>query len=116
VPYGFLADAVTALHFLWILFLVFGGWWGRRIRRVARLHLAGLVFACLVEGFDWFCPLTHLEVWLRRKGAQAGYAESFIAHYLGRLIYIDLPHSLIVILTLALCGANAWLYLAKRKR
>ena len=115
MPYGFLADAVVAIHFLWILFLIFGGWWGRRTRWIARIHLAGLAFACLVEGFDWYCPLTHLEVWFRRKGTQAGYAESFITHYLNGLIYIELPHPLIVALTLALCAANAWLYLSKRK-
>jgi hypothetical protein len=116
MPYGFLADTVVAVHFLWILFLIFGGWWGRRIRGVARLHLAGLVFACLVEGFDWYCPLTHLEVWLRSKGAQTGYAESFLSHYLTQFIYLGLPHPLIVSLTMALCAANAWLYLAKPKR
>ena len=116
MPYGFLADAVVALHFLCILFLIFGGWWGSKTRRVGRIHLAGLAFACLVEGFDWYCPLTHLEVWLRREGAQAGYAESFITHYLSSLIYIDLPHPLIVSLTMALCAANAWLYLFKGKR
>ena len=114
--YNFLADAVVAAHFFWILFLIFGGWWGRRNREVARLHLAGLAFAGLVEGFDWYCPLTLLEVWLRRKGAQTGYAESFLTHYLNRIIYIDLPHPLIVSLTITLCAANAWLYLAKAKR
>jgi hypothetical protein len=115
LPYGLLADAVVAVHFLWILFLILGGWWGRRIRAVARIHLAGLAFAFLIESFDWYCPLTHLEVWLRREGPHAGYAESFLTHYLNRLIYIDLPHPLIVWLTLILCAANAWLYLSSRK-
>ena len=116
MPYGYLADAVVAIHFLWILFLISGGWWGRRIRWVGRIHLAGLAFACLVEGFDRYCPLTHLEVWLRNKGMRAAYAESFLTHYLNGIIYIDLPHPLIVVLTLALCAVNAWLYLHKGKR
>jgi hypothetical protein len=115
VPYGLLADAVVCFHFLWILFLLLGGLWGRSKRWVARIHLGALAFACLVEGFEWYCPLTHLEVWLRRKGDQAGYAESFITHYLNRLIYIDLPYPLIVSLTLALCVGNAWLYLSRKK-
>ena len=116
MPYGFLADLVVAGHFIWIQFLIFGGWWGRRIRWVAAVHLAGLTFASLVEGLDWYCPLTHLEVWFRRKGSQSGYTESFISHYLNQFIYIDLPHPLVVSLTLALCAANAWLYLPKGKR
>ena len=115
MPYGLLADAVVVIHFLWILFLILGGWWGQRSRLVGRIHLSGLGFACLVEGFDWYCPLTHLEVWFRRKGAQSGYTESFITHYLDRLIYIELPHPLIVSLTISLCAVNAWLYLSKRK-
>jgi hypothetical protein len=115
LPYGLLADIVVVSHFLWILFLILGGWWGRRHRWLGRTHLAGLAFACLVEGFDWYCPLTHLEVWLRRNGAQTGYSEPFITHYLNRLIYIDLPHPLIVVLTLALGAVNAWLYLSKAK-
>jgi hypothetical protein len=116
LPYGWLADAVVSIHFLWIMFLILGGWWGRKNRWIAGIHVTGLAFAFMIETFDWFCPLTHLEVWLRRKGSQGGYAESFITHYLNRIIYIELPHSLIVSLTIALCAANAWLYLSKAKR
>lgn len=114
--YGWLADAVVSIHFLWILFLILGGYWGRKNRRVGRIHLPGLAFAFLVEVFDWYCPLTHLEVWLRGKGAQAGYVEPFITHYLNTLIYIEQPHALIVSLTVLLCASNAWLYLSKGKR
>jgi len=116
LPYGWLADAVVLVHFLWIAFLILGGWWGRRNRWVGRIHLAGLASTLLLETFDWYCPLTHLEVWLRRNGAQAGYTESFITHYLNSLIYIELQHTLIVSLTIALCAANAWLYLSKSER
>lgn len=115
MPYGFFADTVVVFHFVWILFLILGGLWGRSHRWVGRVHVAALGFAVLVETFDWFCPLTHLEVWLRRKGNQAGYSESFIPHYLNQLIYLEAPHRLIVLFTVAICAANAWLYLAKRK-
>jgi hypothetical protein len=116
VSYGRLADAVVLFHFLWILFIILGGWWGRRYRRIGQIHVAALSFALLVEGFDWYCPLTHLEVWLRGKGAQAGYHDSFITHYLNKVIYLDLPHTPVVIATLLLCLANLWLYLGARKR
>jgi len=114
--YSRLADAVVSIHFLWILFLLVGGWWGRRHRWVGRIHIAGLAFALPLELFDWYCPLTHLEVWLREKGARAGYHDSFISHYLNKLIYLDVPHAPIVILTVLLCLANLWLYLSARKR
>ena len=116
MPYARLADAAVAIHFLWILFLLIGGWWGRRRRLIGVVHVAGLAFALLVESFDWYCPLTDLEVWLRGKRTQAVYHDSFISHYLNKLIYIEVPHSSIVMLTLLLCLGNVWLYLTARNR
>ena len=79
------------------------------------IHLPGLVLAFFVEVFDWYCPLTHLEVWLRRRQLPAGgYMGSFIAHYLERLIYIDLSRRLIVILTILLLAMNCVIYLRRR--
>ncbi len=114
--YRLLADSVVFFHFLWILFLIFGGFWGRRYRSVRIVHVPALFFAALVELFDWYCPLTHVEVWLRRKqGPEFGYSGSFISHYLERVIYLDVSRWVIVLLTLILCGANAWLYLGRRR-
>lgn len=116
MPYARMADAVVAIHFLWILFLIFGGWWGRRYLWLGRIHIAGLVLAFLVEVFNWYCPLTDIEVWFREKGAQAGYRESFITHYLGSLIYLEISHIPIVILTILICLGNIWLYRSAWKR
>jgi len=116
LPYATLADVVVYCHFLWIVFVLIGGWWGRRHRFIGRLHIASLVWGLLVEGCDWYCPLTHLEVWLRERGAQAGYQGSFLSHYLNQLIYIEVPHGVIVALTVLLCLANAWLYRGAGRR
>jgi hypothetical protein len=113
--YGLFADSVVLLHFLWILFLIFGGFWGRRKRLVRYVHLPGLVLAGFVEIFDWYCPLTHLEVWLRqRQSTAAGYTGSFIALYLERIIYIDLSRRLFVVLTILLLAVNCVIYLRRR--
>ena len=115
--YKVLADGVVAAHFLWILFLIFGGIWGRRYRPVRLVHLPALAFAFVIELFDWYCPLTHLESWLRGKHDQGlAYAGSFIPHYLERLVYPDVDRRLIVLLTVMLCGFNCWLYSGRRKR
>ena len=37
------------------------------------------------------CPLTTWEMALRQRAGQATYGESFIAHWLGRLLYWDAP-------------------------
>jgi len=43
------------------------------------------------------------------------YKGSFIIHYVERIVYIELSRHLILILTLFLCGFNAWFYLKKKK-
>jgi hypothetical protein len=43
------------------------------------------------------------------------YAGSFIIHYVENIVYIEIPRSVILILTLLLCGLNAWLYFRKRR-
>lgn len=112
--YRILADAVVLTHFLWILFLIFGALWGRRNMGVKILHISGLAFAFVIEIFNWYCPLTHMEVWLRtRHDPTLSYTGSFIIHYLEKIIYIQLPYYLIALLTVLICGFNAWIYLGK---
>jgi hypothetical protein len=115
--YGLLADGVVAIHFLWIMFLIFGGIWGRKHRVIQMVHIAGLAFALVINIFGWYCPLTDLEVWLRQKqGASQGYAGAFIGHYLQKLVYIQLPPGTILFLTILLILFNVWLYYPGEKR
>lgn len=118
MPYGFLADMVLVMHLGWIFFLILGGIWGRRIRAVRLVHIPALVFAFIINLFGWACPLTYVEVWLRRlQSPGAAYEGSFISHYVERMIYLPVPQWALFALTLALCLFNAWLYLVPgRKR
>ena len=111
MPFKILADSVVALHFLWILFLIFGAFAGRRYQPVKYIHIGGLVFALMLQVFDWYCPLTHLEVWLRAKHDPGqAYAGSYIIHYLEKVIYTEVDRAVIVVLTMLLCGMNIWIY------
>jgi hypothetical protein len=113
--YKILADLVVMIHFLWIVFLFFGAFWGVKNKVVKIFHLSGLVFAFVIQVFDWYCPLTHLEVWLRSKhDFPLTYTGSFIIHYIEELVYIEHSRTLILFFTVLLCGFNAWLYLKKR--
>jgi hypothetical protein len=113
--YKILADSVVLIHFLWIIFLFFGAFWGVRNKIVKIFHISGLVFAFVIQIFDWYCPLTHLEVWLRsRHDSALSYTGSFIIHYVEKIVYIELSRNLIIVLTLVLCGLNVWLYLKKK--
>jgi len=114
--YKILADIVVILHFLWIVFLFLGAFWGIKNKGVKVFHLSGLAFAFIIQVFDWYCPLTHLEIWLRSKHSHfLTYAGSFIIHYVEKIVYIEIPRSVVFVLTIFLCGLNAWLYFRKRR-
>jgi hypothetical protein len=113
--YKILADIVVLIHFLWILFLFFGAFWGIKNKGVKIFHLSGLAFAFIIQIFDWYCPLTHLEVWLRSKHSPSlTYVGSFIIHYVEKIVYIEISRFVVLMFTILLCGLNAWLYLRKR--
>jgi hypothetical protein len=109
--YRILADIVIIIHLLWIFFLIAGAYWGRKRRAFMMFHGVGLVFAVLSQVLGWYCPLTYLEVWLAAKqNAAQSYPGSFIAHYAEKLVYIDVPPTIIFLLTIVCVGVNAWLY------
>jgi hypothetical protein len=114
--YLFAADSIVFIHFLWILFLIFGAFIGRRYRTVRVFHVAGLGFAVIMQIFGWYCPLTHLELWLRQKhNPMLSYRGSFIIHYVEKIVYIELSPVMIFVLTLVLVAATGYVYL-RRKR
>jgi hypothetical protein len=113
--YRVFADTVVLIHFLWILFLLLGALWGRRKQLVKILHISGLAFACIIQIWSWYCPLTYLEVWLREKHDSALiYKGSFIIHYVEKIVYLEISRYLIFIFTVFLCGFNLRVYLRKR--
>jgi len=99
--YLLLADAVLLLHVSVVLFIVGGqlfillgalcGWQQARNFRFRALHLAAIVVVALQAWLGVLCPLTTLEMALRRTAGVAAYEESFIAHWLSRVLYYDLP-------------------------
>lgn len=96
------------------MFLMFGAVPGARNSMIKIVHISGLAFAVISQLFDWYCPLTHLEVWLKSKyGPSATYAGSFIIHYIEEIVYIEVPPYLITISTVLLCIFNGWIYIRK---
>ena len=109
------ADFVVLVHFLWILFLIFGALLGVRNKAIKTIHLSGLLFAILIQIFGWYCPLTHLEFWLRsRHNPSIAYAGSFIVHYMERLVYLEISQTGVLLATIGLIIFNSWFYLRKR--
>jgi hypothetical protein len=94
---AWLADAVLAVHILFVLFVVGGfalilagaGRWGWVHNRTFRiLHVAAIVFVAAEALLGVTCPLTYWEDVLRATGRQE---RSFIGRWLAWLLYYDLP-------------------------
>ena len=85
--YRLAADAVLAAHLAFVLFVACGGLLVLRTPRLAWLHLPAVAWGAYVELSGSICPLTPLEVTLRRGAGEAGYGGDFIEHYLVSLIY-----------------------------
>lgn len=112
-----LADTVVFLHFVWILFLLFGFVLGKRWKKIKFLHIAGLFFAFFIQTFDLYCPLTYVETFLRqRHDPETTYSGSFIPHYIEKLIYFEVSRSLILVATFIVVGLNLLFYLRVKKR
>lgn len=117
MTYGILADIAVVVHFLWIVFLIAGAFWGRTHPAIRNVHFAGMGFAFLSQVYGWYCPLTHLEVWLRAHQNQAiAYPGSFIAYYTEKLVYVTVPPAAIFVLTLVLIGFNIFVYAGTGKK
>lgn len=96
-----LADALLALHLSLVVFVVgllplvlLGGARGWRWVRhfgLRATHMALMVFIAAQAWLGQLCPLTVWEQKLRHLAGQGGYTESFIEHWLARLLYWDLP-------------------------
>lgn len=86
---GFLADVVLVVHALFVAWAVLGALAVWRWRWLAVLHLPALAWAVWIETSGRVCPLTPLEVSLRRAAGEAGYSGGFLDHYLGAILYPD---------------------------
>lgn len=82
-----LAALVLLLHLGFILFALFGALLVMRWRWLLFLHLPAAAWAVFIELSGAGCPLTALENHFREQAGQAGYAESFVEHYLLPVIY-----------------------------
>jgi hypothetical protein len=96
-----LADALLALHVGVVLFVVgllplvlvggARGWaWVRRFG-LRLTHVLLMVFIASQAWLGQLCPLTVWEQDLRRIAGEGSYRESFIEHWLSRLLYWEAP-------------------------
>ncbi|WP_291145088.1 DUF2784 domain-containing protein [Hydrogenophaga sp.] len=96
-----LADGLLTLHVAVVvsvvgllpLVLIGGvrGWRWVQHRGLRLTHLVLIVFIAVQSWLGQLCPLTVWEQQLRERAGQAGYTDSFIEHWLSRLLYWQAP-------------------------
>lgn len=102
--FQFLADFVLTLHFAIVLFVIGGlvfiivgnlnGWRWVNALWLRLLHLAAIAIVAAEAWLGIACPLTTLEIWLRAQsgtGVTTHYNESFVGHWLQRLVFYSAP-------------------------
>jgi len=113
MAYKIFADTIIVVHFLFILFMLFGffltlygiffrhKFFDRWLFRL--LHLLGIFYVVSLSILGKYCPLTILENELRlRYEVYSVYSGSFIVHYLEKLVYPDVNPLVIQIPTVFL--------------
>ncbi|HEV3239678.1 MAG TPA: DUF2784 domain-containing protein [Casimicrobiaceae bacterium] len=109
--YRLVADAVLVVHLAFVFFVVLGGLLALRWPKLAWVHVPAAVWGVWVEFSGWICPLTPLEVALRRAAGDAGYAGDFVDHYVLAALYpSDLTRATQLALGLAVVVLNVAIY------
>jgi hypothetical protein len=95
--YSLLADTLLVIHVGFVVFVVFGfllvlagflarwSWIHNRIFRIT--HLAAIGIVVLQAWLGQLCPLTVWENDLRRLAGQPGYQETFVEHWLHKVLF-----------------------------
>ena len=112
------ADLVLVVHLAFVLFVVLGGLFVLRWPRAAWLHLPAVLWGAGIEFVGGICPLTPLEIHLRRLGGEAGYAGGFVEHYILPVLYPEaLTREIQYVLGGLVVGLNLAIYaIALRRR
>jgi len=98
---AYLADGLVALHVAYVAFIVLGQllilagiafrWQWVRNFWFRLAHLVAIAIVAVEAVFDYTCPLTTLEYYLRERAGQQPSAESFIGRLMQSFIVHDWP-------------------------
>ena len=91
--YGLGANLTFAMHFAFIVFVIFGALILFVSKKIAFIHVPSVIYGAYTELSHSICPLTYLENWFLRKAGMKSYPSSFIEQYLIPIVY---PNNLTV--------------------
>jgi hypothetical protein len=109
--YESLATLTLIIHFLFIIFVIFGGLLFFIKKWMILIHLPALIYGIYVEFTQSICPLTYLENFILQKAKLTTYSTSFIQNYLVPIIYpVNLTKDIQINLAIALIILNVVIY------
>ena len=85
--YELLANLTLITHFIFILFVIFGGLLFFIFSKTIYIHLPALIWGIYIELTNSICPLTYLENWFLYQGGLTTYSSDFINKYFYQIIY-----------------------------
>ena len=91
--YGLGANLILAVHFTFIVFVIFGALLIFASKKIAFIHIPSVIYGAYIELSHSVCPLTYLENWFLRKAGMKSYSNSFIEQYIIPIVY---PNNLTV--------------------
>jgi len=99
--YLLIADALLVIHVLFVAFVIGGllmivvgglaSWRWVRNPWFRLMHLLSIAVVVVQSWFGVICPLTTWEMAFRERAEGVTYGGSFIAHWLGKILYYQLP-------------------------
>ena len=109
--YLILAELTVLLHFLFVAFVVIGGFAVLRWPKLIYLHLLALAWGVYIELSGGICPLTPLENHFRQLAGMDIYQGGFINHYIMPILYPrGLTHDMQIRIGIGLIVLNVVIY------
>ncbi len=105
------ADIILIIHFLFILFVIFGALLFFITTKIIFIHIPAFIWGSYIELTNSICPLTYLENWFLHKANLTTYSEGFIQNYLVSIVYpMNLTKDLQICLGITLIVINMIIY------
>ena len=109
--YEIAANLILFVHFIFILFVVFGGLLFFTSTKIVFIHIPALIWGSYITLTNSICPLTYLENWSLNKANLTTYSEGFIQNYLVPIVYpVNLTKDLQIYFGIALIVINLVIY------
>jgi len=109
--YEIAANLILIVHFIFILFVVFGALLFFASTKIIFIHIPAFIWGSYIELTNSICPLTYLENWFLQKANLMTYSEGFIQNYLVPIVYpVNLTKDIQIYLGITLIVINIVIY------